>query len=74
MLPPTARVPKTPSPDVSLEAQVKCAKRELALRINVYPGWVNGGRMNKFKAEEEIEAMRGIVKTLEGLIRDRPQG
>lgn len=53
--------------EVTLEKQLACAKRELALRIRVYPTWVHAKRMNQFKAKEEIEAMRAIVKTLEGL-------
>lgn len=42
-----------------------CAKRELALRRNVYPRWVGAKRMTVFKAEEEIEAMAAIVRFLE---------
>jgi hypothetical protein len=54
-------------PAVSLEKQLDCARRELALRKRVYPGWVNAKRLNAFKAEDEIAAMAAIVKTLEGL-------
>lgn len=64
-------VPKTPAPDVSLEVQLKCAQRELAMRKNVYPQWITAGRMNKFKAEDEIAAMGAIVRTLQGLVDGR---
>lgn len=42
-----------------------CARRELALRKNVYPGWVNAKRMTAFKAEDEIRYMDAIVRFLE---------
>lgn len=66
--PPASAVPKTPAPDVSLEAQLKCAQRELKIRRDVYPAWVRAGRMNKFTAEDEIARMSAIVSTLQSLI------
>lgn len=59
---------KAPEKTVPLEVQLKCAKRELALRRATYPKFVAAKRLNVFKSEEEIEAMSAIVKTLEGLI------
>lgn len=67
-----AAVPKAAA--VSLERQIKAARRELKLRRDVYPSLVRGGRMNQFTAEDEIQAMASIVATLEGLVdarRDR---
>lgn len=61
-------VPRTPSPDLSLEVQLKCAQRELALRKNTYPRLIGAGRMNVFTAEDEIARMAAIVKTLQGLL------
>lgn len=58
---------------VPLEKQIACAKRELAIRKSVYPTWVAGKRMNVFKAEEEIAAMKAIVETLDELQRSRPR-
>lgn len=52
---------------VSLEDQITCAKRELAMRKRMYPTWVNAKRLNHLKAENEIAAMAAIVTTLEGL-------
>ena len=52
------------SADIPLTRQVACAKRELALRKNVYPKWI-GTRMTKAKADEEIATMEAIVATLE---------
>ena len=48
-----------------LTVQLACAQRELALRHSAYPRWVAAGKMKQSKADEEIEAMRAIVKTLE---------
>lgn len=52
---------------VTLEVQIACAKREVAMRKRVYPTFIRAGRMNQFKAQEEIAAMEAVVKTLEGL-------
>lgn len=63
-----------PNQNVSLPVQLKCAQRELALRKSAYPGWVRAGRLNVFKAEEEITAMAAIVKTLQDLVAaEKPQ-
>lgn len=53
---------------VDLPAQLKCAQRELKIRRDVYPTWVRAGRMNVFKAEDEMAAMAAIVRTLQGLV------
>jgi hypothetical protein len=45
--------------------QIRCAKRELALRQRVYPGWVRKERMKLSDAQREIAAMQAIVTTLE---------
>lgn len=60
------------SESVSLDDQIACARRELALRKRVYPNWVTAKRMNPLKAENEIDAMAAIVATLEGLKRAGP--
>jgi len=44
-----------------------CARRELSLRTNVYPNWVEGGRMTAEKARYEIECLQSICNTLEKL-------
>lgn len=53
---------------VPLTDQIKCAKRELALRERAYPKWVQGGRMKRETAAHEMEAMRAIVASLEALL------
>lgn len=49
---------------VPLTTQLAAARRELAMRRNVYPKWVAGGRMTEAKAGVEIAAMAAIVETL----------
>lgn len=45
--------------------QIRCAKRELAMRERVYPSWVRKERMTMKDAQHEIACMRAIVTTLE---------
>jgi len=52
---------------ILLQDQVKAARRELAMRRNVYPKWVKSGKMTQEKADQEIEAMRAICYTLKWL-------
>jgi hypothetical protein len=49
---------------ISIEVQIKAAKRELALREHLYPQWVSAGTMHANKARDEIAAMRAILDTL----------
>jgi len=52
---------------MTLTDQLACARRELAMRRNVYPKWVATGRMKQQAAEHELQAMQAIVETLEKL-------
>lgn len=56
---------------ISLEKQIACAKRELALRRNVYPNRVRHGVMNPNRADEEIAAMAAILANLENQLREQ---
>lgn len=53
----------------NLEAQIRCVRRELALRRNAYPRWVENGRMKEAEAAREIETMAAVLDTLEALMR-----
>ena len=53
-----------------LEDQIKCAKRELAMRKVVYPGRVRMGKMKQEAADKEIDGMEAIIATLEKIQRD----
>jgi hypothetical protein len=46
---------------------IKSAKREFAMRKNVYPRKVDQGRMKQAQADHEIACMNEIVNTLERL-------
>jgi hypothetical protein len=50
---------------VALADQIKCARRELAMRKGVYPKWVTAGRMKQEAADRELAAMEAIVTSLE---------
>jgi hypothetical protein len=52
---------------MNMQEQIKCAARELAMRRNVYPKWVEAGRMSKVKASFETDAMAAILETLKAL-------
>lgn len=49
---------------VPLIDQLKCVRRELALRKRVYPVWVGNGRLKKSQADEEIAAMAAVEATV----------
>lgn len=51
-------------PAVSIEQQIACLKREIAMRKNVYPKWVQSKRMTKEEADTEIERMTAALHTL----------
>jgi hypothetical protein len=50
---------------VPIEVQVRCIEREIAMRERVYPRWVESKRMTQGKADEEMEAMRAVLATLQ---------
>ena len=52
---------------ISLEDQVKEARREVALRKVVYPKQVKRGTMTDGQAAYHLAAMEAIVRTLERL-------
>lgn len=49
---------------VPIEAQVECVKRELRYRDHVYTRRVLAGKMTRKKADEELEAMKAVLATL----------
>lgn len=50
---------------MTIKEQVTCARRELAIRTKVYPGWVKRKRMTYQEADHEIRTMEAVVSTLE---------
>ena len=53
----------------TLEAQITCVRRELAMRKNVYPKWVQSGRMKPEAADHEINCMQAVHDTLTALMQ-----
>lgn len=45
--------------------KLACARRELAMRKNVYPKWVGSGRMKQEAADRELKVMAAIVDDYE---------
>lgn len=59
----------------TLNRQIACIEREIDKRNRHYPTWVEQGRISQQLADEEIQAMHGVLRTLqfmqrwEGVIR-----
>jgi hypothetical protein len=49
------------------EEKLKCAERELKLRLQVYPRFVENGRFSKEKSDREIALMSAIVEDYRAL-------
>lgn len=56
-----------PAVSVSLDEQIKCVVREIALRRAVYPGFVAKGKLRQEVAEREQAAMMAVLDTLKKL-------
>lgn len=52
-------------PPVTKGDKIRCLKREVALRKNAYPRWVDIGRMKQAEADREIEVMLAILHDYE---------
>jgi hypothetical protein len=55
----------------SLDEQIASVKREIKLRENAYPKWIESGRMKQEVANREIRAMKSVLFTLEAAARER---
>lgn len=51
----------------SLEQQIACIEREVAMRVHVYARFVIERRMTQAKADHELGAMRAALTTLKSL-------
>lgn len=54
-------------PDISLQEQIKCVEREIAMRRRVYPRWIFNNKMKQAQADLEIERMEAVLNTLQTL-------
>jgi hypothetical protein len=52
---------------VPIEDQVDCLKRELTMRIQVYPKWVESGRYTEKRAKLELKRMKACLQTIVNL-------
>ena len=52
---------------ISIEAQLRCARRELQQRRVVYPSRVESKKMPPEQAAHELAAMEAIIRSLEAL-------
>lgn len=51
----------------SLDDQIKCVQREIAMRERVYPKLVESGRMRQSTADHELECMKDVLENLQRL-------
>ena len=49
---------------ITIERQIKCLQREIAMRKRVYPNWVRDERMTQADANEEIATMQAALETV----------
>lgn len=56
--------PASRTSDVSLQAQVRCLEREIALRRSVYRRLTGDGRMKPQMAADEIATMTAVLATV----------
>jgi hypothetical protein len=54
---------------VPLDAQIKCAVRELGFRTRVYPRWIQQKKMTAQISAHELACMRAIIDTLQQVAR-----
>lgn len=54
-----------PDGSVSLHDQIRCVRRELALRERAYPRWIAAGKLSPMDAKLGLMQMRAVLDTLE---------
>lgn len=54
----------------TLQEQIRCVERELALRKRVYPRFVLTGKMSAPKADQELACMEAVLRTMRSLVND----
>ncbi|MDQ3562704.1 MAG: hypothetical protein M3436_00715 [Pseudomonadota bacterium] len=50
--------------DITLDEQLTCVRREIAMRQRVYPKWVTLGKLSAVKADHELLCMQAVLETL----------
>jgi len=49
---------------ISLDEQIACVRREIALRRSVYPGLIARGKISEEQADIELTRMQTVLLTL----------
>jgi len=49
---------------ISIDDQIQCVAREIAMRQRVYTRRVQAGQMDPDEADREIETMKAVLETL----------
>lgn len=49
---------------IGLDEQIKCVRREIAMRKHVYPRRVEQSKMTQQAANRELETMEAVLATL----------
>jgi hypothetical protein len=57
-----------PTEPPSMADQIACVRREIAMRRNVYPKWIESGRLKAVEAERELARMQAVHDSLERLV------
>lgn len=52
---------------VSLQDQIKCVAREVAMRKACYPKFISTGKMKPTEALRELTTMQAVLETLQDL-------
>lgn len=52
---------------MNIRDQISCVEREIKMRKKVYPGLVFREKMSKTEADQEIDTMQNVLKTLQNL-------
>ena len=58
---------------IPLSDQISCVRREIAMRLRVYPRMVETKAMTQAWADYQIEHMQSVLKTLETLLEQEAQ-
>ena len=53
--------------EIPLARQIRCVERELRMRRNAFPRWVEQRKIDQAFADDELATMEAVLKTLRGL-------
>ena len=54
----------------TMQEQIRCVEREIAMRKSAYPKFVERGRMKPAEADVELACMEQVLRTLRSLVND----